>query len=213
MRNGILAIIALVLILIVILQFRKSSNDQTIIEQQTAMIQEQIEQVGKLIITEATFSQIYTYEDTKNYFFDLWTAKKKAIVTATAKVTVTFDLRKLETELDEENKRVIIKHIPEEEVNIYPRLDYYDIQSESFNTFDVHDLKKIQKNVEKLIEAEIAKSGIRKNAKDQLVGELNQIFLLTKVYGWTIEYEHQVVDDTDFLKEWEKRKPKLFFNF
>jgi hypothetical protein len=143
----------------------------------------------------------------------LWTAKKKAIVTATAKVTVTFDLRKLETELDEENKRVIIKHIPEEEVNIYPRLDYYDIQSESFNTFDVHDLKKIQKNVEKLIEAEIAKSGIRKNAKDQLVGELNQIFLLTKVYGWTIEYEHEVVDDTDFLKEWEKRKPKLFFNF
>jgi len=213
MKNGLLALIALALIIIAVLIFRKPSSDQTIIEQQTAMIQEQIEQVGKLIITEATFSQIYTYEDTKKYFFDLWSSKKKAIVTATAKVTVTFDLRKLETELDEENKRVIIKYIPEEEVNIYPRLDYYDIQSESFNTFDVQDLKKIQKNVEKLIEAEIAKSGIRKNAKDQLVGELNQIFLLTKVYGWTIEYEHEVVDDTDFLKEWEKRKPKLFFNF
>lgn len=213
MKNGILVIIALLLIVIAFLLFRKSSSNETVIEQQTAMIQEQIERVGKLIITEATFSQIYTYEDTKKYLFDMWSSKKKAIVTVTAKVTVTFDLRKLETEIDEENKRVIIKHIPNEEVNIYPRLDYYDIQSESFNTFDVQDLKKIQKNVEKLIEAEIAKSGIRNNAKDQLVGELNQIFLLTKVYGWTIEYEHETVDDFDFMKEWDKRKPKMFFNF
>jgi phage pi2 protein 07 len=202
------------LVIIAILVFRRpQSSNETIIEQQTAMIQEQLQHVGKLIVTEATFSQIYTYEDTKKYFFDLYASKKKAIVTATARVTVSFDLRQLQTELDEENKRVIIKYIPEEEVMVYPKLDYYDMQSETFNTFDVNDLKKIQKNVEALIEKEIYKSGIRKNAKDQLIGELTQIFILTKAYGWTLEYEHKEVENFDFLQKIENNKPKLFFNF
>lgn len=213
-KNGILALIALLLVVIALLVFRNpKSSSETIIEQQTAMIQEQLKHVGKLVVTEATFSQVYTYEDTKKYFFDLYASKKKAIVTVTAQVTVSFDLKKLETEIDEVNKKVILKFIPEEEVMVYPKLDYYDIQSETFNAFDVNDLKKIQKNVESLIEKEIQKSGIRKNAKDQLVGELSQIFVLTKAYGWTLEYEHKSIEDFEFMKEWEKKKPKLFFNF
>jgi hypothetical protein len=39
MKNGLLALIALALIIIAVLIFRKPSSDQTIIEQQTAMIQ------------------------------------------------------------------------------------------------------------------------------------------------------------------------------
>ncbi len=63
--------------------------------------------------------------------------------------------------------------------------------------------------MEALIEKEI-----RKNAKDQFVGELAQILILTKAYGCTLEYEHKPIqDDFEFMKEWENKKPKLFFNF
>jgi hypothetical protein len=131
-KNGILALIALLLVVIALLLLRNPKDSSgTIIEKQTAMIQEHLKHVGKLVVTEATFSQVYTYEDTKKYLFDLYASKKKAIVTVTAQVTVSFDLKQLETEIDEENKKVIIKHIPEEELRIYPKLDYYDIQSET----------------------------------------------------------------------------------
>lgn len=213
LKNATYIIITILLGIIVYLSVRKPKGELTTIEQQTAMIQEQLQYVGKLIVTEATYSQIYTYEDTKKYFFDLWSAKKKAIVTVTAKVTVSFDLQKLEVELDEANKKIIIKHIPDEEVNIYPKLDYYDLQAETFNSFTASDLRIIQKNVEQLIERQILKSGIRQSAKAQLVGEMAQIFLLSKVYGWTVEYEQEEFGKEDLSKYWEKRKPKLLFNF
>lgn len=58
----------------------------------TALIQELIKNVGKLVVTEGHFSQGFTYKSSKAVFGDLLEAEKRAIVIVNADVTVSYDL-------------------------------------------------------------------------------------------------------------------------
>ena len=58
----------------------------------TALIQELIKNVGKLVVTEVHFSQGVTYKNSKAVFGDLLETEKRAIVIVNAEVTVSYDL-------------------------------------------------------------------------------------------------------------------------
>lgn len=55
------------------------------IQENSALIQQQIQQVGKLIVTEGYFSQIFTFKNSRDLFMNIWTSDKKALVIANAK--------------------------------------------------------------------------------------------------------------------------------
>ena len=87
----------------------QKNDERESLEENTALIQEQIRNVGKLVVTEGTFSQVFTYKNSKSFYFDVLSARKKALIVVNAEVSVAYDLSKLDIEVDEEGKRVIIK--------------------------------------------------------------------------------------------------------
>ena len=165
---------------------RQSEREQ--LEQNSQLIQEQIKNVGKLVVTEGNFSQVWSYKDSKKFYLDVFSARKKALIVVNAKVTVSYDLSELETEIDEENKRVIIKSIPKEELNIYPDIQYYDVTQDYLNQFEASDYNTIKKKVTASIKKKVEASTIKSNAQNRLISELSKIYILTNSMGWTLEY-------------------------
>ncbi len=200
MRNF---LIGALLVLIMVFTFRYCENrnsERDQLEESTALIQQQIKNVGKLVVTEGTFSQVYTYNDSKKFYLDVLSARKKALIIVNAKATVAYDLSKLQVELDEKNKTVLITHIPKEEISIYPDIQYYDITQDYLNQFDAKDYNRIKSRVNKSIRSKIEKSGLKSNAKNRLISELQKIYILTNSLGWTLKYNNEEFKDPEEMQ-------------
>ena len=168
------------------------------------LIQKQVNQVGKLIVTEGFYSKVFTFKNSQNLFLNLWTSDKKALVVVNAKATVEYDLRQLETQIDPENKTLTLKKIPKPILNIYPEIEYYDVTQDYFNSFGAADYNKIKNSVTAQMRAQIEKSSLMENAQDRLLAELTNFFILTKSLGWTLVYEEKVIEsekELDLIKK------------
>ena len=187
----VVAIVGAVLLAFRYCEFK--DNDSTIIEE-TALIQEQIRNVGKLIVTEGHFSEVLTFKDQQKYFMGLLTAEKKALVVVNADVTVSYDLSNIEYDIDEENKTITIKNIPKEEIKISPDLKFYDVEQNGFNEFTGDDYNKINATVKTNLQKKIEKSSLKANAQNRLLSELQKILILTNTMGWKLEYNGQPVN-------------------
>lgn len=165
------------------------------------LIQEQLKNVGKLVVVEGHFSEVYTYKDNSGMFSYLPFLNKKALVVANAEATVSFDLRQLEYVVDAENKVVTITKIPSEEIKVYPTLKYYDVEQSVFNEFTADDYNKIQKEVTAKILGKVKKSSFGKNAQNRLLSELNALLVVTREYGYTLVYEGESVSAPKELQD------------
>lgn len=189
---------AVLFVMLWLLLDKKESKEQ--IQESSALIQQQIEQVGKLIVTEGYFSQVFTFKNSQNLFLNMLKSDKKALVVANAKVTVEYDLRKLQTELDMENQIVILKSIPDPVVNIYPDIEYYDVSQDYFNKFGAADYNKIKNTVNSRIREKVNQSNLLDNSHERLMAELVNIFILTKSLGWTLQYNEVIIESEEELK-------------
>jgi hypothetical protein len=106
-------------------EHQKDDREQLIAN--TALIEKQLKNVGKLIVTEGSYSQIYTYNDTKKLMMGMVDSKKKAIVIVNAEASISYDLSKVTSEIRTESKTLRITYIPEPELKINPNIEYYDV--------------------------------------------------------------------------------------
>lgn len=167
------------------------------------LIQQQIENVSKLVVTEGHFAEVYNYKDSQLLFGTLMTANKKALVVVNAEVTVAYDLEKIDFEIDEPNKVLRIKNIPEAEVKINPDFEYYDVTADYFNPFDEKDYNRIKKNVNASLMKKVEASSLKNNAENRLISELQKFYILTNSMDWTLEYQGETVNNNlpDFLQK------------
>lgn len=200
MRKFIFGALSVLLIVFAIRYCENRDSERDRLEESSAMIQKQLQNVGKLIVTEGTFSQVYTYKDSKRFYLDVFSARKKALIVVNAKATVAYDLSKLKVRIDDEQKKVIITHIPKEEISIYPDIQYYDMTQDYLNQFEAEDYNLIKKRITKSIRRKIENSGLQSNAQNRLISELQKIYILTNSLGWTLEYKGQTFESEE-LKE------------
>ncbi len=186
-------LILFAVIAFLVYQLLTVKKDTSSVEYDTALIQQQIKNVGKLVVTEGHFSEVMTYKDQKKYLGDLITFDKKALVIINADVTVSFDLSKVTYDIDAKNKIVTIKSIPEEELKISPDIKYYDVEQSSFNEFTGNDYNKINKIAKENLAKKIEKSTLKSNAKNRLVSELSKILIVTNSMGWKLKYNGEEV--------------------
>jgi Protein of unknown function (DUF4230) len=196
---GILILVALVLFFGY--KYFTSSKDSSSVEYDTALIQEQIKNVGKLVVTEGHFSQVMTYKDQNKYLGDLISFDKKALVVINADVTVGFDLSKVKYDIDAENKTVTITAIPKEEIKISPDIKYYNVDQSTFNEFTGEDYNKINKIAKANLTKKIESSTLKSNAKNRLISELSKILIVTNYMGWKLQYDGQVVENNTELQQ------------
>lgn len=194
----------ILLTLIFVFAFHYCENKkekQQQLSEASQLIQLQLQNVGKLIVTEGTFSQVFTYEDSQKRFFEMISFNKKALVVVNAKVTIGYDLSQIETHIDQETKTVSILYIPKEELNIYPIIEYYDVTQDYFNQFSAKDFNTIKTKVNTLLADKIEKSDLRSNAKNRLISELQKIYLLTNNLGWTLRFNSEEVRSEKRIEE------------
>jgi hypothetical protein len=192
-----------IITLVVLFTFKycgDKQEDKIVLKENTALIQEQIKNVGKLIVTEGHFSEVFTYKNSKLVFGDLLEAEKRAIVIVNADVTIGYDLSKIDYEVDELTKTLRIKSIPKEEIKISPDFEYYDVQADYLNQFEAKDYNDIKHTVNTSLMKKIEASDLKSNAKNRLISELSKFLILTNSLGWTLQYNESPIIDLNQLK-------------
>ncbi len=195
--------VVLVLIALVLFfgyKYFSTKSSTNTVEYDTALIQEQIKNVGKLVVTEGHFAEVLTYKDKKETYIPGLTFDKKALVVINADVTVGFDLSKVKYDVDAATKTVTIVSIPEEEIKISPDIKYYDTESSTFNEFTGEDYNKINKLAKENLAKKIEKSSLKTNAKNRLISELSKILIVTNSMGWTLKYNGEIVNSNQELQ-------------
>ena len=199
MRKVLIVILLLVLGYFTYQYFETKNEKRDQLIEATQLIEKEIKNVGKLVVTEGSFAQVFTYKDSKQ-IFNLVEANKKALVVINAKVTIAYDLRALETEVDPENKIITIKKIPPPEININPDIEYYDVSQDYLNQFEASDYNKIKKRVMASVKKKVEASELPGNAQNRLLAELANIYVVTNTLGWTLQYNATPINSSQELK-------------
>ncbi|MBA5628367.1 DUF4230 domain-containing protein [Moheibacter sp. BDHS18] len=175
-------------------QFQTNSSTN-----ESHVIAYEIQKMNKMIVAEQMFSDVYSHKSSsyvpglKDYFsFD-----KKVLFLVNVKVQATYDLKKLEVELDEENKTIYIQKVPEMELEIFPDVSIYDLDQSRFNTFEKDELNEIKKRAIEHIEKSIDQKKLEDQAHQQLIENLGELYQLAKIYDW------KIIDKTALAKELE----------
>ena len=193
-------IVVIGLLLFKYCDFKKEKEDE--FDYNTNLIQQQILNVGKLVVTEGHFSEVITYKNSNKYFLDMISFEKKAIVIVNAKVTVAYDLHQMKYDIDEKNKTITIISIPKEEVKISPDIQFYNVEQSKMNPFTGDDYNKINKSVKANLAKKIENSTLKTNAQNRLISELSKLLITTSTLGWTLKYDGKVIEsEKDFGKQ------------
>lgn len=197
-------LIFIALIVTVVLLFKycdfKKGDDATTIDG-AGLIQQQILNVGKLIVTEGHFSEVITYKNQEKYLMGMISFDKKALIVVNADVTVAYDLHKMKYDIDEANKTISIVYIPKEEIKINPDIKFYDVEQSKLNPFTGDDYNKINTSVKASLAKKIEKSTLKSNAQNRLISELSKLLLTTSNLGWTLKYEGKIISNDKELDQ------------
>lgn len=196
----ILIIVGVVIAAILAFRYCEFKESDTTTEYNTNLIQQQIVNVGKLIVTEGHFAEVLTYKDKDNYLMDMLTFEKKALIIVNADVTVAYDLRQMKYDIDQENKVITILSMPKEEIKISPDIKFYNIEQSRMNPFSGDDYNKINKTVKANLAKKVNNSTLKTNAQNRLVSELSKILILTNSMGWTLQYNGETIRQEQDLK-------------
>jgi len=195
MKKVLIGVVTVVIVFLVFKTCSDAKESKTILQENSMLIQQQIANVSKLIVTEGHFAEVYNYKDSKELFGPLVTADKKALVVVNAEVFIAYDLSKIEFELDEANKTLYLNNIPEPEIKLNPDFEYYDVTADYLNPFDAVDYNQIKRNVNMSLLKKVEASSLKANAKNRLLSELQKFYILTNSMGWQLVYEDVPVDD------------------
>ncbi len=76
MRKILLGVIITLTILFAFKYCEDKKDEKIVLRESSALIQEHIKNVGKLVVTEGHFSEVFTYKNSKA-FFPIWSMLKK----------------------------------------------------------------------------------------------------------------------------------------
>jgi len=200
MRKFIAGVIITLAIVFVIRSCNEDKEDKSILQENSMLIQQEISNVSKLIVTEGHFAEVYNYKDSKALFGQLLRAEKKALVIVNADVTVAYDLRLIDFEIDEATKTVKINSMPEAEIKLNPDFEYYDVTADYLNQFDAADYNKIKKTVNASLMKKVEASSLRTNAENRLISELQKFYILTNSMGWRLTYQERTIESLEGLQ-------------
>ena len=200
MRNRIVVGIGMIVAIVLLFKFcTLKKNENSSLENNTALIQQQIVNVGKLVVTEGHFAEVLTYKDQDTYLGGLVAFDKKALIIVNADVTVAYDLHQIKYDIDEKNKIITILNIPKEEIKISPDIQFYDVDQSKLNPFTGDDYNKINKQAKASLTKKIEKSTLKSNAQNRLISELSKMLILTNSMGWKLQYEGNIIGkESDF---------------
>jgi hypothetical protein len=212
MKKFILGLIAAVAAFWAFNYYQQKNREAQDLQASSQLIQQQIKNVSKLVVSEGHFSHVYNYRNSKEIFGPYYKANKRALVVVNAEVSIVFDLEKLTYEVEEPNKILRLTYIPEPEIKISPNLKYYDVTADVLNPFKAADYNRINRTVRSKLRKQVAKSNLAANAQSRLLSELAQFYILVNSMGWTLVYNEEPIENIEALSK-QLESPQTFTNF
>jgi len=159
---------------------------------------EKVQRVAKMITVEGYFSELYDHKD--YYSYDISIFRKKAILKVKGKVSIGYDLEKMEFDVDPLKRELVIRYFPDPEVlSIDTDVSYFDLQEGLFNTFNEEDLTKLNAKAKDLIRRKANESDLMLQAEDQANDIRDLIIFIAEESGWMV-------------REWTRIEHKEFLN-
>ena len=158
-------------------------------KEESQVLLEHIKNVTKLITVEGYFSEIYSEEDTKNYY--LFSSTKRVLIKVKAKVSAGYDLSNMKIDADAATKTLRISNIPEPTIiAVEPEISYYDIANGVFNQFTTDDYTRLNKKAVDTIRTQASQSNFMNTVKTQGVKNFDAIKALAEGMGWKVVFDN-----------------------
>jgi hypothetical protein len=168
------------------------SNDEPKRKEEAQILLEHTKNVSKLVTLEGYFSEIYSEEDSKDYY--LFSSTKKILLKVKAKVSAGYDLSNMKVEADQTQRILRISNIPEPTIiAIEPDISYYDIANGVFNQFTSEDYTRLNKKAVETIRTQALNSDFMTTVKTQGIKNFDALRILAQSMGWSIVFENSSI--------------------
>lgn len=158
------------------------------------ILSNQISKMNKMLVLEQNFSSFQTHKSEAFSIGKVRVLPKEMVLYSTAKAQVSYDMKKLNIEVDSIQKKLIIKEIPEAEIKIYPDVKIHFMDDYAVNRFKKEDLNHIMASAKQNMEKSIDQNQLKVKGKEQLISNLNDIFVLAKTLNYSIEDQTKTLD-------------------
>ena len=142
--------------------------------------------MNKMVVLEQDFSAM---QKTKfGYEFLGKEMTSNSIITYTrTNAQVSYDLNKMKMEVDSVNKKLIITDLPTADIRITPSVEIQSLDDSFINRISEKDIKKVQQKAKQTAINSVDQNKLRNEGKQQLMENLNNIFVLAKALNYKIE--------------------------
>lgn len=146
----------------------------------------QIAKMNKMVVMEQNTSSI---QKTKmGYEFFGKEVSSNSIITFTkTNAQVSYDLNKMKIEVDSVNKKLMITELPDADIRITPSVEIQSVDDSFFNRISEKDIKNVTQKAKDTAIRSIDQNRLRTEGRQQLMENLNNIFVLAKALNYKIE--------------------------
>ncbi|WP_175622646.1 DUF4230 domain-containing protein [Chryseobacterium schmidteae] len=146
----------------------------------------QISKMNKMVVLEQDFSAM---QKTKfGYEFLGKEMTSNSIITYTkTNAQVSYDLNKMKIEVDSINKKLIITELPNADIRITPSVEIQSLDDSFINRISEQDIKNVQQKAKQAAIKSVDQNKLRSEGHQQLMENLNNIFVLAKALNYKIE--------------------------
>lgn len=146
----------------------------------------QIAKMNKMVVLEQDISSM---QKTKMGYEILGNeVSSNSIVTYTkTNAQVSYDLNKMKMEVDSVNKKLIITELPNADIRITPSVEIQSMDDSFINRISEKDIKNVTQKAKQTAINSVDQNKLRNEGRQQLMENLNNIFVLAKALNYTIE--------------------------
>lgn len=182
-------IAGIILMLILFFSFRSCfSISEKTEKSDYYILTNQISKMNKMVVLEQDISSMQKTKMGYEFFGREMTSNSIITYTKT-NAQVSYDLNKMKMEVDSVNKKLIITELPNPDIRITPSVEIQLMDDSFLNRISEKDIKNVQQKAKQTAIKSIDQNKLKNEGKQQLMENLNNIFVLAKALNYTIEDE------------------------
>ncbi|MDG4950218.1 DUF4230 domain-containing protein [Weeksellaceae bacterium KMM 9724] len=158
-----------------------------------------IERLNKMVVAEQNYANFYSHKSKTSYMGDLFSFDKNLLLKVDIRAQASYDLKQMKVELDSINETIYIRSIPELKLETFSDVEFFEMNQSRLNQFTKDEINGIKKRAVEEVKKTIDQTDLKQQAHEQLISNLEDIYLLAKIYGWKIE------DTTKYAQELEQK--------
>ncbi len=187
-------IIGIVLMLLLFWAVKKcSSPDEPSVRNDYYILKNQITRMNKMVVVEQDFSAL---QKTKLAYeiFGKQVSENEILTLTQTNAQVTYDLNKMVLEVDSVNRKLIIQELPSPEIRITPSVEIQSMDDSFLNRIKEDQIKKVTASAKADAQKRVNRAQLQQQGREQLMQNLNTIFVLAKALDYTIEDNTKMID-------------------